>query len=285
MRGSASLADPDAKETQTCGRAVGHAGIFRAVVRAAAGAGAAQQAPLRIGVIASVANEATEIAIAQARAQGLEVKLIEFNDWVMPNIAAAEGSIDANFFQHEPFLQLFNRSRGTHLTPIAYGYSTTIGLFSKKLKKGDAIPQARPSPCPTTRSIPARAAAAGLDRADRAQARRRHQATLQDVTDNPRRIKLVQLEGSQSARTFDDVTASVTYTTFAKHAGIDEKDGLAFDNTDPETVRRYAIRWVATPERAQDPRLLAFIRIYQSSPEVKATLRRLYGELIDFPWE
>lgn len=90
---------------------------------------------------------------------------------------------------------------------------------------------------------------------------------------------------SRRARQNDDVTASVTYTTFAKHAGIDEKDGLAFDNTDPETVRRYAIRWVATPERAQDPRLLAFIRIYQSSPEVKATLRRLYGELIDFPWE
>ncbi|AMG89087.1 MetQ/NlpA family ABC transporter substrate-binding protein [Bordetella bronchiseptica] len=253
---------------------------------AVAGAGAAQQAPLRIGVIASVANEATEIAIAQARAQGLEVKLIEFNDWVMPNIAAAEGSIDANFFQHEPFLQLFNRSRGTHLTPIAYGYSTTIGLFSKKLKKGDAIPQGATIAVPNDPVNTGRAlqllASIGLIGLKPGAG---HQATLQDVTDNPRRIKLVQLEGSQSARTFDDVTASVTYTTFAKHAGIDEKDGLAFDNTDPETVRRYAIRWVATPERAQDPRLLAFIRIYQSSPEVKATLRRLYGELIDFPWE
>src|SRR5690606_25926935 len=78
--------------------------------------------------------------------------------------------------------------------------------------------------------------------------------------------------------------ASVTYTTFAKHAGIDEKDGLAFDNTDPENVRRYAIRWVTRPEQAQDPRLLEFIRIYQQSPEVKAKLRQLYGDLIDFPW-
>ncbi|MNT82921.1 putative D-methionine-binding lipoprotein MetQ precursor [compost metagenome] len=101
---------------------------------------------------------------------------------------------------------------------------------------------------------------------------------------NPKRLKFVQIEGSQSARTFDDVTASVTYTTFAKQAGLNEKDGLAFDNTDPDSIRRYAIRWVAKPEKAQDPRLLKFIAIYQNSPEVKATLKRLYGDLISFPW-
>ena len=83
---------------------------------------------------------------------------------------------------------------------------------------------------------------------------------------------------------FDDVTASVTYTTFAKQAGLSEQDSLGFDNNSPDAIRRYAIRWVTTPERANDPRLLKFIAIYQGSPEVKATLRRLYGDLIDFPW-
>ena len=92
---------------------------------------AAQQKPLRIGVIPALANEATEKAIALAAQQGLEVKLVEFNDWVLPNIAVADGSVDANFFQHEPFLQLFNARRGVNLMPIAYGYSTTIGLFSR----------------------------------------------------------------------------------------------------------------------------------------------------------
>lgn len=248
-------------------------------------AGAASERPLRIGVIPSVANEATEIAIAQAGKQGLKVELVEFSDWVMPNIAAAEGSIDANFFQHEPFLQLFNRSRGTNLTPIAYGYSTTIGLFSKRLKRGDPVPQGARIAIPNDPVNAGRALlllqSMGLlvlrTGAD-------HQATMQDIVANPKQLALIQVEGSQSARTFDDVTASVTYTTFAKHAGIDEKDGLAFDNTDPENVRRYAIRWVTRPEQAQDPRLLEFIRIYQQSPEVKAKLRQLYGDLIDFPW-
>ncbi len=246
----------------------------------------AQASPLRVGVIASVANEATEIAIAQAARQGLEVELVEFSDWVLPNIAVADGSIDANFFQHEPFLQLFNQSRGTALTPVAYGYSTTIGLFSKKLKKGDPIPQGATIAIPNDPVNTGRALLL-LERMGLLSLKPgvEHRATVQDITANPRGIKLVQLEGSQAARTFDDVTASVTYTTFAKHAGIDEKDGLAFDNTDAQALRRYAIRWVTTPQGAADPRLQQFIEIYQQSPEVKATLTRLYGDLIRFPWE
>ena len=79
------------------------------------------------------------------------------------------------------------------------------------------------------------------------------------------------------------MTASVTYPSFARQAGLSEQDCLGFDNNSPDSVRRYAIRWVTTPERANDPRLLKFIAIYQESPEVKATLRRLYGDLIVFP--
>jgi D-methionine transport system substrate-binding protein len=252
---------------------------------ACAASAAAQDKPLRIGVIASVANAATELAIAQAKKEGLDVQLVEFNDWVLPNIAVADGSVDANFFQHEPFLQLFNQRRGADLVPIAYGYSTTIGLFSKKLKKGDPVPDGATIAVPNDPVNTGRALllleSIGLIELKPGVA---HRAALEDVVSNPKKLKFVPIEGSQSARTFDDVTASVTYTTFAKQAGIDEKDGLAFDNTDPVNVRRYAIRWVATPARAEDPRLLKFIAIYQQSPEVKAKLRSLYGDLIAFPW-
>ncbi|WP_246892436.1 MetQ/NlpA family ABC transporter substrate-binding protein [Achromobacter xylosoxidans] len=241
--------------------------------------------PLRIGLIPSVANGATELAVAEARKAGLEVELVEFSDWVLPNIAVADGSIDANFFQHEPFLQLFNARRGAGLVPIAYGYSTTIGLFSKRLKKGQPLPDGATVAVPNDPVNTGRALllleSIGLIKLKPGVA---HRATIEDVTDNPKRLKFVQIEGSQSARVFDDVTASVTYTTFAKQAGLDEKDGLAFDNTDPANVRRYAIRWVVRPDHAQDPRLLKFIAIYQNSEAVKARLRSLYGDLIAFPW-
>lgn len=261
-------------------------GVAVAALGLAASATAmAQDKPLRIGVIPSVANEATELAIAQAKKEGLDVKLVEFNDWVLPNIAVADGSVDANFFQHEPFLRLFNQRRGANLTPIAYGYSTTIGLFSKKLKKGDTVPDGATIAVPNDPVNTGRALLL-LESIDLIKLKPgvAHEAALEDVVSNPKKLKFVQIEGSQSARTFDDVTASVTYTTFAKQAGLNEKDGLAFDNTDPVSIRRYAIRWVTTPDKAQDPRLLKFIAIYQNSPEVKSTLKRLYGDLISFPW-
>ena len=260
--------------------------LMLALVAAAPGMAAqSSQKPLRIAVIPSVANEATELAIAQAKAEGLSVELVEFSDWVMPNTAVQEGAVDANFFQHAPFLSRYNAASGAKLVPIAYGYSTTIGLFSKKLKRGDPIPDgariAIPSdPVNTGRallllqSIGLITLKAGVT----------HEASLPDITANPKQLTFVQIEGSQAARTFDDVTASVTYTTFAKHGGLDEKDGLAFDNGNKEDVQRYAIRWVTRPDRAQDPRLLRFIEIYQQSAPVKATLKRLYGDLIDFPW-
>lgn len=250
----------------------------------AAGAQPAQK-PLRIAVIPSVANEATEQAIAQARAEGLAVELVEFSDWVMPNTAVQEGAVDANFFQHAPFLERYNAASGARLVPIAYGYSTTIGLFSKKLKRGDPIPDGARIAIPSDPVNTGRALlllqSIGLITLKTGVT---HEATLADVVANPRKLTFVQIEGSQAARTFDDVTASVTYTTFAKHGGLDEKDGLAFDNGDNENIQRYAIRWVTRPERAQDPRLLRFIAIYQQSPQVKQTLKRLYGDLIAFPW-
>lgn len=241
--------------------------------------------PLRIAVIPSVANEATELAIAQAKTEGLMVELVEFSDWVMPNTAVQEGAVDANFFQHAPFLKRYNAASGAALVPIAYGYSTTIGLFSKKLNRGDPIPDGARIAIPSDPVNTGRALlllqSIGLIQLKPDVT---HEATLADVTANPKKLAFVQIEGSQAARTFDDVTASVTYTTFAKHGGLDEKDGLAFDNGDPTDVRRYAIRWVARPDRAQDPRLLRFIEIYQQSQPVKATLKRLYGDLIAFPW-
>lgn len=109
-------------------------------------------------------------------------------------------------------------------------------------------------------------------------------ASVADIVSNPKGLKVVPMEGAQSARSFDDVTASVTYTRFAKHTGLNVKDGLEFSNQTPENIQRYAIRWVTTPKRANDYRLFMFIRIYQKSVWVKSLLRAQYGELIDFPW-
>jgi len=109
-------------------------------------------------------------------------------------------------------------------------------------------------------------------------------ATLSDVVENPKQLKVILINDEQSVSVFDKATASVTYPNIAKRAGIAEKDALALDNTDPEIVKRHAIRFVARADVANDSRLQTFIKIYQSSPEVQAALRRAYGSLVAFPW-
>ncbi|MDH5857309.1 MetQ/NlpA family ABC transporter substrate-binding protein [Lampropedia aestuarii] len=242
--------------------------------------------PLKLGVIPVAANAATELAIQEAKAQGLDVELIEFSDWVVPNSAVADGAVDFNFFQHEPFMQQFNRNKGAELMAIDYGYSTTMGIYSKKLKKGEAIPDKAKVAIPSDPVNTARALlllqTAGLIQLKPGVTT---EATLDDIVSNPKQMDIIQIDGAHSARSFDDVTASVTYATFAKQAGIAETDGLLFDNTDPANIRRYAIRFVTTPARAKDARILKFIDIYQNSPQVQQSLKANYGELIDFAWQ
>ena len=125
---------------------------------------------------------------------------MEFNDWVLPNIAVADGSVDANFFQHEPFLQLFNARRGVNLMPIAYGYSTTIGLFSKKLKRGEPLPEGAIVAVPNDPVNTGRALLL-LQSMDLIGLKPGvgNMATVEDVASNPKRLKFVPIEGSQSA--------------------------------------------------------------------------------------
>ena len=105
-------------------------------------------------------------------------------------------------------------------------------------------------------------------------------ATLRDVTANPRKLRFRELEGSIVARALDDVDAAVIYPGFVAVAGVKPESALYAE----KDSSLYAIRWVTRPDNAQDPRLLKFIAIYQGSEEVRATLRRLYHDLIAFPW-
>lgn len=242
----------------------------------------AQDKPLKVATATSPATRGLEVAAQQARAQGLNVEIIEFSDWRTPNSAVAAGEADVNHFQHRPFLEQSNKAGGYKLVPIAQGYTTTIGLYSKKigalaeLRNGAKVAIAQ-DPINTARSL-LTLQEAGLIKL------RNGGSTTSDITDvveNPRKLQIVQIDGPAIARSFDDLDAAVTYATFVKIAKLDvhkaiyrEKDNSAYDFV-----------WATRPERAQDPRILKFISIYQNSPEVKAAVRQAFDGLVEFPWE
>ncbi|MBE9606884.1 MetQ/NlpA family ABC transporter substrate-binding protein [Acetobacteraceae bacterium H6797] len=252
-----------------------------ALAMAAGGAARSRAAegPLRIALATSVSNQAMEAAAAEARAQGMDIRLTEFSDWVTPNRAVFFGEEDANLFQHRPYLTFTNQQSGWNLVPVAPAYSTAFGLYSKRHATLAALPEGARiaysgDVVNTGRSLLLLAQAGLITLRPGADER----AALEDIAINPRRLRLVSIEGPQIARALEEVDAAVTYPTFARIGGLDPSRALFLENDE-----RYAFFFVARPDRAADPRLLRFIGIYQRSLAVKETLRKLYGELVSFP--
>lgn len=235
--------------------------------------------PLRVALATSISNQAAEIAAKEAEAEGLKVELIEFSDWNTPNTMVAEREADANLFQHVPFLEYTNANAGYDLVAVAPAFSTPFGLYSKKYKKLEDLPDnARVvfsgDAVNTGRSLLLLQKAGLIELKPGAD----HRANLEDVTVWRKPLRIVILDGPQIARALDDVDAAVTYPTFAKLAGLDASSALFFEN-DPV----YAFQFVTRPDIRDDPRLKRFIAIYQNSPAVRGKLEELYGKMVSFP--
>jgi D-methionine transport system substrate-binding protein len=234
---------------------------------------------LRIGLATSISNQAAEIAASEAEARGLRVELVEFNDWNVPNTAVADRQIDANLFQHFPFLEFSNASTGADLVALAPAFSTSFGLYSKKYGTLSSLPENAQiafsgDPVNTARSLLLLQKARLIELKPNVG----HRATLEDVVTWHKPLRIVQLDGPQIARALDDVDAAATYPTFAKLAGLDASSALIFEN-DPV----YAFQFVSRRDMQDDPRLREFIQIYRSSEAVKTKLISLYGEMVSFP--
>lgn len=227
-------------------------------------------------------NGVLEIVVAKAKAQGLEVKIVEFSDWSTPNIAVSNGDLDLNYFQHLPFLEDSISKAGYKLVPVGLGYSTTNGIYSKKIKSlgelKDGATIAIANDAINTGRALALLQEAGLLKLKPDVG---YRATIADILDNPRKLKIVQVDGPQISRSLDDVDAAVTYPAFAKLGGLDPNTPVLLEK--PNDL--YALRFVTRPDRAQDPQIKRFIEIYQTTPEVKETLKKYYGNVISFPWE
>jgi D-methionine transport system substrate-binding protein len=237
--------------------------------------------PLRIGLAASPANDAVRLVAKKAEAEGLKVEIIEFNDWITPNTALAEGSIDVNYFQHIPFLEDVKSAKGYDLKAVAPGYITWLGIYSERVKRLEDVKDGATvafanDPVNTGRALRLLDDVGLIKLKDGSDFR----ATVRDVVGNPKHLKLVAVEAQHVARALADVDLAVTFPSFVKLAGKDPNSAIVYQK--PQKL--YAIHWVTRTADANDPRLKRFIELYDTTPEVKDILRKQYGELIAFAW-
>lgn len=233
------------------------------------------QKPIRLGTIdgpeTQLAEKAAQVALKQ---YNLPVKIVTFTDYNVPNAALSQGDIDANAFQHLPFLEQQIKSRNYQLAVVGKTFVYPIGLYSKRVKSVNEIAKGAKIAIPNDPSNEARALLllqkAGLITLA---ANAGTNATPLDIKDNPKSLKIVELEAPQLPRALNDVAAAIINNTFIKNAGLNTKDAIFREGPDSP----YANLIVVRKQDANDPRFKQLVEAYHS-PEVINLATKLFGE-------
>lgn len=220
---------------------------------------------LVVGATAVPAGEVlTYIKDNLAAKAGLKLEIKEFTDYVLPNTALQEGSLDANLYQNQPFLDEFNKTKGTDLVSVVKAYLPPMGVYSKKLTDLAKLPAGATVAVPNETTNEGRAlkllAAAGLITL---KAGAGTTATPADITANPRKLVIKELEPAQLPRSLDDVTVAVINNNYAQDAGLSPaKDAVYLESAKDNP---YANLLAVKRGNEDDPRVQKLAKLLTSA--------------------
>lgn len=237
---------------------------------------------LVIGISPSFAKP-LQVAAIEAKQQGLNVKLVEFSDWNTPNITLNHGDIDANFFQHQPFLDNAKKETDFKIKAFAKGAATHVGLYSKKIKSFDELKDHAKVVVPNDPVNQGRALLL-LQQAKLITLKNpeNYLSSLKDIATNPKNLQFVEVEGPQTARAIDEVDLAFGYPHYLRLAKTaDPEQALLFDSN---ADTRYAILFAVRDDyQDKNDKLKKFVEIYQNSTKVKQALDQDFGAKLWFP--
>ena len=196
---------------------------------------------LKVGASPTPHAEILSIAAGELAGQGIVLDIVEFTDYVQPNLALDSGELDANFFQHGPYLEQFNADRGTKLVSVGSVHYEPLGLYAGKTATVDALADGATIAVPNDTTNEARAL---LLLQDQGLLTLREgagvNATQTDIVDNPKNLKIQELAPEQVARSLQDVDMAVINGNYAILGGLDIADALAQEQADSLAADTYA---------------------------------------------
>lgn len=219
-----------------------------------------------------------EVVKPMLAAEGIELKIIEFQDYVQPNLALAEGDLDANFFQHIPYLEQFSKDHRLELTQIAKVHVEPMGVYSQKVTKIEQLRDKAVVAIPNDPTNCGRALML-LEQANLIELRKGVGvlATELDITKNPKQLQVKALEAAQLPRILPEVDLAVINTNYALPAGlVPTKDALFIEGSESPYANVLAVR-------TADQNKPALQKLAQAlnSPEVKAYLNENFaGDIV-----
>lgn len=237
-----------------------------------------------IGASPSPHADILKVAKKELKKEGYELEIKEYSDYVQPNTALESGDLDANYFQHKPYLDDFNKQKKTHLASAGTIHYEPFGIFPGKTKTLKALKNGATVAVPNDTTNEARALlllqdngiitlkdGAGLE------------ATVNDIAENPKNIKIQELEAAQVARVTGEVAYVVLNGNYALEAGYSVgKDALAYEKSDSEAAKTY-VNVIAVKEgNENNPAIKALVDTLKSDT-IKQYINDTYdGAVIPF---
>ncbi|HZG21829.1 MAG TPA: MetQ/NlpA family ABC transporter substrate-binding protein [Herbaspirillum sp.] len=236
---------------------------------------------IKMGVTAGPHAEIMEQVKKLLEKDGVQMKVIEFTDYIQPNAALAAGDLDANSYQHQPYLDAQIKDRGYKFVSVGTTITFPMGVYSKKIKSLNDLKQGARVGVPNDPTNGGRAllvlqakgviklkADAGL------------KATPLDIVENPKKIKIIELDAAQLPRSLDDFDAAVINGNYAESAGLSPtKDAIAVEASTGPYANVIAVR-IADKDK---PWVAKLVKAYHS-PEVKKFVLEKYKGSVITSW-
>ena len=239
---------------------------------------------VKVAASATPHAEILEEAKGLLEAEGYELEVTVFNDYVQPNEVVESGDFDANYFQHIPYLESFNEEKGTHLVNAGGIHYEPFGIYPGTKKSLDELEEGDAIAVPNDTTNEARALlllqdngvitlkeGAGLN------------ATVNDIEENVKNVEIVELEAAQVSRVVDEVAFVVLNGNYALEGGYSVKsDAIAYEKSDSEAAKTY-VNVIAVKEgNEENEGIQALVKVLKSDDIKKFIVEKYDGAVIAF---
>ena len=196
---------------------------------------------IKVGAVPTPHAEILNYVKDDLKEQGYTLEVVEYNDYVLPNTALEGDELDANYFQHKPYLDNFNKEKNTHIVEVAKVHFEPFGIYAGKTANINELKNGATVAVPNDTTNEARALllleAQGLIKLKEDAG---ITATVLDIVENPKNLKIKELEAAQVARALKDVDIACINGNYAIEAGLSVKDAIAVESADSLAAQTYA---------------------------------------------
>ena len=226
---------------------------------------------VKVAVVGSAAHEIWDFVAEKAKKENIDLEVVEMNDYVLPNTALEEGSVQLNAFQHRAYLAQWNKDKGSDIKEIGTTFIVPLYYFSTKYKSLKDLPENAKVLVPKEVAIQGRALVAleteGLITLKDGVGTK---ASLADITSNPRNLEIIEAESAQAPRMLQDVDAASINGSMAKDAGLKVEDYIFTDADHLDTIPKDRFNIIAANAKdADNPTYKKIVALFQADDVAK----------------